>query len=98
MSVYHLAVSLGGSRTCKESSTHVVSAWHIPGGSNYEAAQVDTWFFDDEESARKVESTYSNPPEMALAFDITTYREITKRTQQIDAKLHAEASKLLNPR
>lgn len=97
MSIHRLSLTLGGSRICKESTTHVVSAWYIPGGCNYDAALVETWFFDDEDSARKVESAYAAPPEMAIAFDVATYREIAKRYQRMDAKLHAGACNLFNP-
>ncbi len=46
-------VSLGGTINPEENTTHQVSYYHIPGGSNYEMAYPVNAYFDCIENAEK---------------------------------------------
>ena len=46
-------------------STHKVSLWYVPGGTEYTQAKVCEVFFDNEEDAKAFQSRYQDPPEMA---------------------------------
>lgn len=47
------ALSLGGTINPEADTTHLVSYYHIPGGSNYEMAYPVNVYFSSEESAQK---------------------------------------------
>ena len=55
-----------GYLTRRPTSTHKVSYWHIPMGSDYHNARVVECYFDDADSAQRFAAKYHNPPEMAV--------------------------------
>jgi hypothetical protein len=68
MSIFDDAKEQGGSQTQTQQSTHVVSLWNVPGGSDYCNAQEVKFHFDDHEPAEKFAQMYRNPPELAIAY------------------------------
>lgn len=48
-----VAISLGGTPKPEENTTHAVSYYHIPGGSNYEMAYPVSVYFDSVENAER---------------------------------------------
>jgi hypothetical protein len=68
MCIYQDATELGGYFDKKSSSTHMVSLWHIPGGCDYNNAEVREIFFDNAESAERFQKMYDCLPEMAMVI------------------------------
>lgn len=60
---------------CSKDTTHVVTRWHIPNGSDYDRAYIVTAFFTTLEDAQRYENQFSYPPEMAMLFSYNTWKK-----------------------
>lgn len=90
MTTMEYVFGAGGSMQETDETTHCVSYWHIPGGSNYANANVVVVFFDSEQGAeafaRQI-GTY--PPEMATVYPIEQHR---KAVEAAERRRHAPDS------
>ena len=60
-------------------TTHVVSRWYIPGGSDYTGAVPMTLFFSEEAEASAYTAKYEQCPEMASMMTIAEHDEISRK-------------------
>lgn len=66
----------------KPETTHVVSYWHIPGGADYEHAEVHHKQATSEIEANEIaDKTGRFPPEMAFVMTRAEYEECAKKTK-----------------
>lgn len=76
------AKELGGTTSRQEDSKFIVSAWYIPGGYEYDRAEVIDLYFSEEEGASKFEEKYREIPEMACKLDLSDERVIALLKKQ----------------
>ena len=72
-------LEFGGAPFRQEDSTHVVSLWHIPGGTDYHNAEKVYAYFTNEENAKAFETRYERIPEMAILLTIAQLDDIQKK-------------------
>lgn len=73
MQLHQDALVLGGSSSRQPDSTHLVSAWYLPGGYDVVHATSVAFYFPDKESADKLAADYQAPPEMAHAVSLELF-------------------------
>ena len=56
-----------------DKTTHIVSFWHIPGGTDYEGARAVEVFIDNEAEAVAFQERHSRAPEMAVLITREEY-------------------------
>lgn len=72
----------GGAFDRKPDSTHVVSMWYVPSGTDYTAAKPITVYFSDGKQAETFTRSWENLPEMALCLDIGHHDMISENIQR----------------
>lgn len=81
----HQDLTLSGATTQEQPDTAwAVSFWHIPGGYQYNRAEIHEMFFS-EQNKEQVETAlarWNYPPEMPIVTDIKTHREIMEAAAQ----------------
>lgn len=90
MGIIQDAYIAGGTYGRKPTSTHVATAWHIPGSWDYHNATCVQFFFDDEPSAKRFVSRWDRLPEMTEYHTIEQHDSMTKQLRKAD---HADESK-----
>lgn len=73
---------INGYLEIQDDTTHVVSMWHIPGGTEYHKASIIYLFYSDEKAADAFCAKWDAPPEMPSKMTVAQYREICR---QLDA-------------
>lgn len=81
---------MGGSYYRDNTTTHAVTAWYIPNGSDYDAARVISVFFSSEEQAKAAALKFDAPPEMAHATTIEEYDAMMAKDNKFWCREHLE--------
>jgi len=74
--------SFGGTLEPSVETTHAVSYWYIPGGWDYQNAEVLIRYFPNQELAEKFVKKYENPPEMAFSYKFSPSAILSKSENQ----------------
>lgn len=85
MSMYQDAHLLGGSQKRQPDATHVVSVWHIPGGTDYDHATAIIYYFVTEVGAQSFARKYKDLPEMSMLMTITEFDVCVAKAQKATA-------------
>lgn len=85
MYVFRQVILLGGA--FKDIGQNwIVSYWHIPGGWDYNHAEVHLAFFDDKKAAEKFVANNQEPPAMAFLMSRQDYTKAREAARAHDAK------------
>lgn len=82
------AIAAGGTSVPSDTTQAVVSAWHIPYGAHYDQAYVVRVFFDDVETAKRIESRWESMPEMAFCIPYADWLTIQQKRTQAEETDH----------
>ena len=79
MEVHPMTARVLESRELRDTATHVVSYWYLPGGYRADQARVRFAFFENEDEAKRFEQKHADRPAMASLMTRQQYDEMISK-------------------